>query len=168
MVKTIVKVDGMMCSMCEAHINDAIRRSFNVKKVKSNRKKKETVIESEAPLDPEKIRDTIEKTGYIYLGIVSPASEEMKRTAFEDGSDPTGYVQFEQRNKFCVGDEIEIMKPDGRNIPATVLEFRDSCGTLQESAPHSRQQLLLRLSRLPENGDLLRMKAQEDVPDLPD
>ena len=69
MVKTIVKVDGMMCSMCEAHINDAIRHNFNVKKVKSNRKKKETVIESEAPLDPEKIRDTIEKTGYIYLGI---------------------------------------------------------------------------------------------------
>ncbi len=69
MVKTIVKVDGMMCSMCEAHINDAIRRSFNVKKVKSNRKKKETVIESEAPLDPEKVKEAIEKTGYIYLGI---------------------------------------------------------------------------------------------------
>ena len=69
MIKTTLKIEGMECSMCEAHINDAIRRSFNVKKVKSNRKKKETVIESETPLDPEKIRDTIEKTGYIYLGI---------------------------------------------------------------------------------------------------
>ncbi|MBR2991433.1 MAG: heavy-metal-associated domain-containing protein [Solobacterium sp.] len=69
MVRTVVKVDGMMCSMCEAHINDAIRRSFDVKKVKSNRKKKETVIESAEPLDPQKIREAIEQTGYIFLGI---------------------------------------------------------------------------------------------------
>ena len=69
MVRTVVKVDGMMCSMCEAHINDAIRRSFDVKKVKSNRKKKETVIESAEPLDPQKVREAIEQTGYVFLGI---------------------------------------------------------------------------------------------------
>ena len=44
MIKTTVKVDGMMCGMCEAHINDAIRRNFNVKKVKSSHSKGETVI----------------------------------------------------------------------------------------------------------------------------
>ena len=69
MTRTIVKVDGMMCSMCEAHINDAIRRKFNVKKVKSNRKRKETVIESEYALDQELLKKTIEDTGYIFLGI---------------------------------------------------------------------------------------------------
>ena len=68
-MKTIVQVDGMMCSMCEAHINDAVRRNLNVSKVKSNRRKKETIIESAEPLDPEKIRETIEQTGYIFLGI---------------------------------------------------------------------------------------------------
>ena len=69
MIKTTMTVSGMTCGMCEAHVNDAIRAALPVKKVTSSRKKKETVIESEAPLDPEKIRDTIEKTGYIYLGI---------------------------------------------------------------------------------------------------
>ncbi len=68
MIRTVVKVDGMMCSMCEAHINDAVRKQFDVKKVKSNRRKKETVIESAGPLDREKLKKTIEDTGYIFLG----------------------------------------------------------------------------------------------------
>ncbi|MBE6117862.1 MAG: heavy-metal-associated domain-containing protein [Solobacterium sp.] len=68
MIRTVVKVDGMMCSMCEAHINDAVRKQFDVKKVKSNRRKKETVIESAEPLDREKLKKTIEDTGYIFLG----------------------------------------------------------------------------------------------------
>ena len=68
MIRTIVKVDGMMCSMCEAHINEAIWKKFNVRKVKSNRRRKETVIESDAPLDPEQVKKAIEETGYIFLG----------------------------------------------------------------------------------------------------
>ena len=67
MQKTL-KVDGMMCSMCETHINEAVRKQFDVKKVKSNRRKKETVIESAEPLDREKLKKTIEDTGYIFLG----------------------------------------------------------------------------------------------------
>ena len=54
MFRTVVKIDGMMCGMCEAHINDAIRRNFNVKKVKSSHSKGETVIESET--DPMQLR----------------------------------------------------------------------------------------------------------------
>lgn len=68
MIRTVVKVDGMMCSMCEAHINDAIRKQFDVKKVKSNRKKKETVIESAEPLDKDLVKKAIEATGYIFMG----------------------------------------------------------------------------------------------------
>lgn len=67
-MKTIVKVDGMMCSMCEAHINDVIRKNFNIIKVKSNRKKKETIIESNEQLDKNKIKEVIDKTGYTVLG----------------------------------------------------------------------------------------------------
>ena len=68
MNKIIVKIDGMMCSMCEAHINDVIRKNFNVKKVKANRKKKEALIESEELLDKDKIKEVINATGYEVIG----------------------------------------------------------------------------------------------------
>ena len=67
-MKTIVKIDGMMCSMCEAHINGVIRKNFNIIKVKSNHKKKETIIESNEQLDKNKIKEVIDQTGYIVLG----------------------------------------------------------------------------------------------------
>ncbi len=67
MIRTTVEISGMMCGMCEAHINDAIRSSFEVKKVSSSRAKGETVILSEAPMDREKLRQVINATGYIML-----------------------------------------------------------------------------------------------------
>ena len=51
MFRTIVDIDGMMCGMCESHVNDAVRNNFKVKKVSSSHGKGRTVIESEAPLD---------------------------------------------------------------------------------------------------------------------
>ena len=51
MIQTTVKVSGMACSMCEAHINDAIRATFSVEKVSSSHSKGETVILSQEPLD---------------------------------------------------------------------------------------------------------------------
>lgn len=44
MVKTVLKIEGMICGMCEAHINDMIRRNFDIKKVTSSHKKNLTVI----------------------------------------------------------------------------------------------------------------------------
>ena len=67
MIRTTVQVSGMICSMCEAHVNDAVRSAFEVKKVSSSRSKGETVIESEKPLDLEKLRQVINKTGYLML-----------------------------------------------------------------------------------------------------
>ena len=64
MIETIVKVDGMMCGMCEAHVNDAVRRAMPVKKVSSSHVKGETVILSEDVPDPQKIREAIDPTGY--------------------------------------------------------------------------------------------------------
>ena len=69
MVKTTVSISGMICGMCEAHVNDAIRAAFPVKKVRSSRSKGETVILSEVPLDKEKLRQTIAGAGYIVLSI---------------------------------------------------------------------------------------------------
>lgn len=51
MVKTVLKIDGMMCGMCEAHMNELIRKNFKVKKVTSSAKDGETVIFSDAELD---------------------------------------------------------------------------------------------------------------------
>ncbi len=67
MIRTTVKISGMMCGMCEAHINDAIRAAFPVKKVRSFRTKGEAVILSEAPLDRERLRQVISATGYTML-----------------------------------------------------------------------------------------------------
>ena len=64
MIKTTVRVEGMACSMCEAHINDAVRAKFQVKKVSSSRSKERTEILSEMPLDAQTLVATIEQTGY--------------------------------------------------------------------------------------------------------
>ena len=72
MVKTTVKIDGMACSMCEAHVNDSIRKAFsNVKKVTSSHAKGETVIVSEAELNADAIHAAIDPTGYRVLDVKS-------------------------------------------------------------------------------------------------
>lgn len=69
MTKTTLKIDGMMCGMCESHVNDAIRNAFEVKKVTSSHSKGETVIVSEEPLDNDRIEETIKSTGYTLKGV---------------------------------------------------------------------------------------------------
>ena len=64
MIQTTVEVGGMACSMCEAHINDAIRGAFPVEKVTSSHSRGETVILSQAPLDENALRAAIDATGY--------------------------------------------------------------------------------------------------------
>lgn len=86
---------------------------------------------------------------FIYLGIVN-------------GVDPEGRISIEQKNKFCVGDEIEIMKPDGRNVKAVVQGIFDEEGNAMESAPHPKQLLKVSLSEPCEQYDLLRMESQKD------
>lgn len=77
MIKTTVKVGGMACGMCESHINDIIRKEFpEAKKVRSSHKKGEAEFLTEQPVDPEKLRDAIEASGYHYLGAASGAYEK--------------------------------------------------------------------------------------------
>ena len=64
---------------------------------------------------------------------------------------------FEQRNKFCVGDSIEIMKPDGRNVAVTVEAMYNEEGEAVESCPHARQKIWVKLSEAPAPYDLLRV-----------
>ena len=69
MYETKVKIDGMMCGMCESHINDAIRNAFSVKKVSDG--KGEADIISEEPIDEAKLREVITKTGYDFVSMTS-------------------------------------------------------------------------------------------------
>lgn len=83
---------------------------------------------------------------YVYLGISGKP--------LEDGS-----FVIEQKNKFCVGDKIEIMKADGRDIEANVISITDQDGVAMESCPHPKQIITIKLDQVPEAGDILRMKA---------
>mgnify|MGYP001850929759 CR=1 FL=1 len=69
MWKYTVEVNGMMCGMCEAHINDAVRKVFTVKKITSSHRKKQTVILSKTELDTAALAETIRHTGYEVGGI---------------------------------------------------------------------------------------------------
>ena len=74
-----------------------------------------------------------------------------------------GCIETEQRNKFSVGERIEIMKPDGSNPEAEVLEIRDAEGTPMESAPHPQQKLLVKLSCQAARYDILRRRAGKRI-----
>ena len=69
MLKITMEIDGMMCGMCESHINDAIRREFKVKKVTFSHTKRQTVILTEKPLDEDRLRKVIDETGYKVMSI---------------------------------------------------------------------------------------------------
>ena len=84
---------------------------------------------------------------YVYLGI---SGEPL-----EDGS-----FVIEQKNKFCVGDKIEIMKADGRDIEANVISITDQDGVAMEICPDPKQIITIKLDQVPEAGDILRMKAE--------
>ncbi len=86
---------------------------------------------------------------YVYLGLIEEISKE-------------GLFRIEQKNKFCVGDRIEIMKPDGRNIPVRVCSLTTEDGEAVESAPHSRQVLWVGLSERADRYDLLRCHKESE------
>ena len=85
---------------------------------------------------------------YIYLGIINRAEQNV--------------VYIEQRNKFCVGETIEIMKPDGSNVETRVVSIiNEDTGEKMESAPHPQQKLKVELDQPASVYDLLRKKTPE-------
>ena len=69
MKKITVEIEGMMCGMCESHVNDCVRENFNVRKVTSSHSKGETVIITENDIDEAKLREAVNKTGYKVVSI---------------------------------------------------------------------------------------------------
>ena len=76
MEQIIAKIDGMMCGMCEAHMNDLIRKNFKVKKVTSSPKDGETVIISDAELDIPWAKKQIKDIGYEMVDYTSEPYEK--------------------------------------------------------------------------------------------
>ena len=77
MIKTTIKIDGMMCSMCEAHICDTIRNTVpEAKKVAASRSKKEATFVTEEAVDTAALKAAIDATGYTCLGIESAPFEK--------------------------------------------------------------------------------------------
>ena len=86
---------------------------------------------------------------YTYLGIVNDIDEN-------------GYACMEQRNKFCVGDEVEIMKPSGENVTVTVKAMLDQYGKETQSCPHPQEKIKVLFSEKPDIMDLIRVKEEEN------
>ena len=76
-------------------------------------------------------------------------------------TDERGFAKIEQKNKFCVGDTIEIMKPNGENQTTNVVGITDAEGNARESAPHPQEILYIDLSVKPETGDILRASERK-------
>lgn len=83
--------------------------------------------------------------GYTYLGIIGPQNED-------------GLYEIEQRNKFSVGETIEIMKPNGDNVSVTVQRILDEDGNEMPSCPHPKQKLFIDLGIKLDEFDILRRK----------
>jgi putative protease len=86
---------------------------------------------------------------YVYLGIIGDKTEY-------------GY-EIEQRNKFSLMEEIEVMKPNGENIMVKVKSIKDENGVDMESAPHPKQKLYIDLSVELDKYDIIRKKAESTL-----
>ena len=77
MIKTTMKIDGMMCDMCEAHVCDAIRKAVpSARKVAASRSKKEASFLTEEAVDAERLKAAVDATGYTCLGVESAPYEK--------------------------------------------------------------------------------------------
>ena len=77
MIRTTLKIDGMMCGMCEAHVCDAIRKMVpSARKVTASRSRKEASFLTEEPVDTAGLKSTVEATGYTCLDVVSAPYEK--------------------------------------------------------------------------------------------
>ena len=85
---------------------------------------------------------------YTYLGLIGDRRED-------------GFYGLEQRNKFSVGEKIEVMKPDGRDVEVTVRAMTDEEGQPMKSCPHPKQKIYVDLGVELSPFDLLRRKDEQ-------
>ena len=82
MIKTTLRIDGMMCGMCDNHINDTIRQGFKIRKVTSSHTRGVTEIISESPLDETDLKEAVGKTGYKVLEVKTEPYEKKRFSLF--------------------------------------------------------------------------------------
>lgn len=97
---------------------------------------------------------------YVYLGLVEETLEEI---SLSDGTRKKGFFgRITQRNKFLVGDTIEIMKPDGRNVSTKVLSLTTQNGESVQGAPHPQQILFIETQEPADLFDILRVRGTQE------
>ena len=87
---------------------------------------------------------------FVYYGTVADVTND-------------GYAEMEQKNKFLVGDRLEIMHFDGTYSEAEVLDIKDEDGNHMPSCPHARQKIFVRFSELPSVGEIIRGRGTEEA-----
>ncbi|MBR5712487.1 MAG: U32 family peptidase [Lachnospiraceae bacterium] len=91
--------------------------------------------------------ENAQKSEHVYLGTVESVNSD-------------GEAVFLQKNKFCVGDDIEFLKPDGRNVTAHVTGLRDAEGNTVDACPQASRMFTLITDVVPEEGDVMRAKSR--------
>ena len=91
------------------------------------------------------------RVGFVYLGIAGDRKHD--------------YFSLQQRNKFSIGETVQIMKPDGSNIDTRVIDILDETGAHIDSAPHPKQELWVKLDAIPERWDIIRRKCDAPTED---
>lgn len=99
MVETLLRVDGMICGMCESHINDVVRKTARVNKVTSSHTKGETVIVSEQPVDVEALKAAIAETGYTVTGVQTRPYEKKGFFSFLKSNSPVFLAGLIMQNR---------------------------------------------------------------------
>ena len=79
MIETTIKIDGMMCPMCENHVNETIRNGFNIKSVKSSHKEGTTVITSKNKIERVALEKAVTALGYKMLDF---SEKEVEKKGF--------------------------------------------------------------------------------------
>ncbi|MBR2781686.1 MAG: cation transporter [Eubacteriaceae bacterium] len=83
MIRTTMKIDGMMCGMCETHVCDAIRKAVpSARKVTASRSKKEASFLTDGAVDTGALKAAVDATGYTCLSVESSPFEEKKGLFF--------------------------------------------------------------------------------------
>ena len=120
MYKTTLKIDGMMCGMCESHINDTIRKAVPVKKVSSSHIRGEAVVITDEPLDVEAVKAAVHATGY---EVQSAASEPYEKKRFS--------LRKEGERRFYTNSQLKCLTERIRFFVLTKpSEVRRTGGTL--------------------------------------
>ena len=135
MYQTTLKIDGMMCGMCESHINDTIRKAAPVKKVTSSHAKGEAVVLTDEPLDIEAVKAAVHATGY---EVTDASSETLRKKEVLPFQEVIPFSSYRGKPLCPHAGRAVFHKagpPGNRRACLFYTKTSASCGRTESSAP---------------------------------